>query len=74
MKNSLCLIKNCKEVVTSRGLCNKCYNIASGHVLDGDTSWEELEKMGLARKTIRRSTAFNEAYYAKVGKKKFIVN
>lgn len=35
----------------ARGLCNACYVEAKRRVESGETTWEELEKAGLARPT-----------------------
>jgi len=49
MKNEIeCVVKNCKEVSKSRGLCRACYLSAHNVVNLGKTSWEQLEERGLA--------------------------
>ena len=47
-----CLIKKCNatagNVKEYKGLCVKCFSSAKKMVLAEDTTWEELESMGLA--------------------------
>jgi len=50
--NQTCLVKQCAAVgIVSRGLCQKCYYAARYLIREGKTSWEELQKLGLARAT-----------------------
>ena len=44
-----CLIDGCTRAAVSRGLCHACYSVARGTILRNETSWEELENLGLAR-------------------------
>lgn len=43
-----CLINRCGKRVQSRGLCRDHYQIASITVRGQETTWEELEKLGMA--------------------------
>ena len=47
-----CLVPNCKGVASTilKGLCSTCYQSAKKIVDAGDTTWEELTKMGLVAK------------------------
>ena len=42
--NSICLVPKCGEASTSRGLCQKCYQVCSQLVSRGKTTWDKLEK------------------------------
>lgn len=68
-----CLIKDCKRIVSGRGLCANCY--ATAHVLikEKKTTWEQLAKMGLARlkpREMQPANPFTRAFMAifKMGK------
>ena len=43
-----CLTPGCGKVARTRGLCLNCDNKARCRIAKGQTSWEELEKQGLA--------------------------
>lgn len=44
-----CIIEGCNEKANGRGLCSKDAAMAYGYVKQGKTTWEQLEKMGLAK-------------------------
>lgn len=52
----ICLVPDCNLQVQSRGLCGTCYQMARQHVLKNETTWEELEALGLAAPTKRRAS------------------
>lgn len=60
-----CVVRGCgKEASGSRGMCQACYMAAWRRVNDGETSWPELEKKGLAkprRPTREKRSAFSRA-------------
>lgn len=41
-----CLVPDCSETATIRGLCKRHYNMAYQLVLTKKTTWEELHKAG----------------------------
>jgi len=48
--NRKCIVKQCDATnISGRGLCMKCYYAARNLIRTGKTSWEELQRMGLAR-------------------------
>ena len=50
--NQKCIVKRCTAIgIVSRGLCPKCYYAARYLIREGKTSWEELQKLGLAKAT-----------------------
>lgn len=60
-----CLIKDCKKRVHSRGICRDHYQIASITVRVGETTWEELERLGMVGPATRiprgkKRVAFDE--------------
>lgn len=47
---SLCIVPDCtRQALGPRGLCNSCYGYARKTVLAKETTWEQLEKLKLAR-------------------------
>lgn len=50
-KRGDCVFSECdrKDVVTIRGLCERCYQAASKAVKKRMTTWEELEQKGMAK-------------------------
>lgn len=46
--SSPCIINGCQRPRFCRGLCRKCYRAAYQSVAIGQTSWEELQPLGLA--------------------------
>jgi hypothetical protein len=51
-----------KRLVYARGLCQRCYNHARVHIHDGKTSWEELERQGLARPSTASGNAWRRGW------------
>lgn len=49
-----CIYTNCNNSHYCRGLCNKHYNICYESIQNNETTWEELEKEGLALKSKKR--------------------
>lgn len=47
--DKLCLVNGCGSKVRSRGLCNKHYITAFDMIRRGETTWEELVSVGLAK-------------------------
>ena len=59
-----CLVKKCEESgPMTRGLCRVCYVSARYYVQKGKSTWQELERKGLAtpRKKEKRAL-FSEAF------------
>lgn len=59
----ICKIEGCGKRAHTRGVCQNCYRKAANLVKNGETSWEELEEMGLvdsSKKT--RSSAFAKMF------------
>jgi hypothetical protein len=47
-EKKVCLSKGCEKKAKTRGLCPSCYNSANHIVKSGETSWDQLEEMGLS--------------------------
>ena len=45
----LCLVPGCGREGKIRGLCGRCCTSARMQIKKGRTSWEQLEKLGLAK-------------------------
>lgn len=61
-KKKWCFVKTCNGTsIVGRGLCSRCYPTARYLVRTGKTTWEELEKMGLAKpkRSINASPLFD---------------
>lgn len=61
-----CMTVNCQAQAllpskTYKGLCMKCYSVAKKMVQDGETTWEELSRMGL----VEEVSPFRVAYLEK---------
>lgn len=58
-----CRIGGCSNKPHARGLCHRCYRNAAAQVSRGQTSWHELEELGLIRPAYKReaSAAFSVA-------------
>jgi len=44
-----CIVADCKRPAQTRGVCGSCYVHARVMVLNNETSWQELEDMGLVK-------------------------
>lgn len=55
-----CLVPQCgaplEAQLSARGLCRPCYMSARFQIKRGNTSWEELESLGLAKPSRRSAT------------------
>lgn len=58
MENKKCLIKECENKETTRGLCMKCRSIASAMISNGDTTEEELVAMGMILPQTKKESFF----------------
>lgn len=61
-----CLTSECNAAVTNsdfKGLCLKCYSAAKKKVASGETTWEELEALGLVMS--KDETPFEAAFRRK---------
>ena len=47
-KRTKCLIPKCKGKMFARGQCVAHYNASSRRIKKGETTWEELEELGLS--------------------------
>ncbi len=61
-----CTIPNCKRKALHRGLCRACLTSAKRAVQAGKTTWEELERLGIATRP-REHSLVMQAVYAKRG-------
>lgn len=61
----ICMIEGCGNRAAIRGLCRSCHNRATALVKDGETTWEELEKMGLIAPSQRKRTSAFSAMFEK---------
>lgn len=50
-----CNVKGCKSPQYCRGLCRPCYEAARRRILTGETSWAELETLGMANRATRQN-------------------
>lgn len=48
-----CLTEGCFTKAQWKGLCASCYGVAKKLITAGETSWEELTKMGLAKQDVK---------------------
>lgn len=56
-----CLIPKCRgDRVGGRGLCQTCYVKAYRQVILGNTTWEEMEKLGLATPSRQNGSSIME--------------
>lgn len=49
-----CRIDGCDAVAGTRGMCTLCYNAANRAINRGETTWGELESLGLAGQALRK--------------------
>lgn len=42
-----CLIEECQNHAEKCGLCDTCYDLAEDLVMGGETSWPELQALGM---------------------------
>ena len=47
--HSTCLTPTCSRPSRTRGLCISCYVAASRLIKSGETTWSELESLGMAK-------------------------
>lgn len=61
MKDTKCLNPDCQTKRASRGLCQRCYQIAKNLVKNGKTTWDRLESKGkaLPARTKRKTKTSN---------------
>lgn len=58
MSDAACIITECGRDAEHRGLCKSCWNQAGKAVRAGETTWEELEAVSLARPAhVRRGSS-----------------
>ena len=57
-----CLIGGCNNAATCRGLCHSCYQQALKKIAKGETTWGQLEALGLCRSPRGRQGAFSAAF------------
>lgn len=58
-----CLTPGCNTDSRWRGLCSRCYGQAKRLIEKGETTWEELMGLGLAKPNVDQ--LFTTAFYAK---------
>lgn len=49
-KPEVCLIPGCKKPVRCHGQCEDCYQVSRRQIRKKETTWEELEDAGLAKR------------------------
>lgn len=57
-----CIVEGCDRPSKCRGLCRCCYAKALSKVKNYETTWEELERAGLAGPSQRIPNPFGMAY------------
>lgn len=65
-----CLVIGCGRDTKVRGLCSSCYQLARLKVLQGKTTWKELEESDLAKRKQNQGGnggPFNKAFIDKTG-------
>jgi hypothetical protein len=45
----VCMTEGCSNSARARGLCMKCYMAAHFRVKSGETSWSQLEALGMCK-------------------------
>ena len=60
-----CAVPECAKEAKWKGLCQTCYGCAKSMIDNGETTWEELERMGLA--LIPKNKLRQEFYRRKEG-------
>lgn len=61
----VCLVENCGRKVYARGLCGACIAKARRMVREGQSSWNEIERLGLiqpAAYRARGTSIFGQAF------------
>lgn len=58
-----CITTDCSADARWRGLCSRCYGQAKRLIEKGETTWDELVGMGLAKPNVDQ--LFTAAFYAK---------
>lgn len=60
------MVPECKRTAKTRGMCENCYAGAARKVREKQTTWEELERLGLCRQAItvgpRKANKFTQAF------------
>lgn len=56
-----CLTPKCQGTAAHRGLCLKCYSTAKRAVEGGETTWEELEQLGMVESVVDKFRAAFDA-------------
>ncbi len=64
-KRKECLIDGCTKPSIARGLCDADYQTAHYYVTQGKTTWEKLEKKGMADGKAKRRKRF-EIHFNKI--------
>lgn len=58
-----CLIDGCDSYnIEARGLCHGCYQKAMAMVQRRETTWEQLEQLGLVKPVRHNKSPFREAF------------
>jgi hypothetical protein len=62
----LCVTSNCNAAaIVGRGLCGKCYLTARYLIRTKQTTWDELEKMGLCTPKRSKASLFLSEFIAR---------
>lgn len=65
LSKQICLTADCDRVVKTRDLCATCYVNARRMIAAGETTWVELESLGLSKVVeTKHHNLFREAYFA----------
>lgn len=56
-----CIIPTCDKESRWKGLCGSCYHHALTFINKGETSWEELDSLGLAQAPVPFIAAYKAA-------------
>lgn len=70
------MIESCNRPTYARGLCNPCYMSARVMIASNDTTWPELEAMGIARQSFGKAVTnpFRVAFLAALEKREHRTN
>jgi hypothetical protein len=64
LKHPVCIVADCGNPVYARGLCERCVRGARRLIDQSKTSWEELEKLGMAVPKTTAASFFSQKFEA----------
>ena len=67
-----CIINNCPNIATCRGLCGSCYNIARKMIADKEVTDEELVKKHMLLPRKKTASFFRDQFKSNPFRTQFI--